>query len=86
MPFFKKQESTAIDLADDIRPPDNGDEEKDLPPTKLDHELGHFTHDEHHMVDPMVEKRVIRKLDWNVVPLVLVLCTIPSLRPPANNR
>jgi hypothetical protein len=72
MPFFKKQEPTATDLANDIRPA--GDEEKDLPPISLEHEAGHFTHDEHHTVDPVVEKRVIRKLDYNVVPLVLVLC------------
>ncbi len=72
MPFFKKQEPTATDLADDIRP--NGDEEKDLPRTNLDYEAGHFTHDERHTVDHILEKKVIRKLDFNVVPLVFVLC------------
>ena len=72
MPFFKKQEATAVDLADDIRP--TTDAEKDLPGEKLDREIGHFTHDEHHVVDPIVEQRVIRKLDTHVVPLVLALC------------
>jgi len=72
MPFFRKQEPTATDLAVDIHP--TGDEEKNFPPTTLDHEAGHFTHDEHHTIDPTLEKRVIRKLDFNVVPLVLVLC------------
>jgi hypothetical protein len=78
MPLFRKPEATAIDLADDIQPTAVGDEEKDLPPTKLDHEIGHFTHDEHHVVDPTVEARVIKKLDWNVVPLVLALCTLSA--------
>lgn len=72
MPFFKKQEPTATDLVDDIHP--TRDEEKDLPPINLDYEAGHFTHDEHHAVDPILEKKVIKKLDFNVVPLVLVLC------------
>lgn len=27
-----------------------------------------------HTIDPEVEKRVIKKLDWHVVPLVLALC------------
>lgn len=72
MPFFKKQEPTATDLADDIRP--TGDEEKDLRPISLEYEAGHFTHDENHTIDPILEKKVIRKLDFNVVPLVLVLC------------
>ena len=78
MPFFKKQEATAVDLADDIRP--THDPEKDLPGEKLDREIGHFTHDEHHVVDPVVERRVIRKLDFNVVPLVLTLCMFVTLR------
>jgi len=72
MPFFKKQEPTATDLVDDINPA--RDEEKDLPSISLDHEAGHFTHDSHHTIDPLLEKKVIRKLDFNVVPLVLVLC------------
>jgi hypothetical protein len=72
MPFFRKQEPTATDLAVDMDTAQ--DEEKDFPPTTLDHGAGHFIHDEHHTVDPIMEKRVIRKLDFNVLPLVLVLC------------
>lgn len=25
-------------------------------------------------VDPVIEKRLVRKLDWNLVPLVVLLC------------
>ena len=72
MPFFKKQEPITRDLADDIRP--TRYEEKCPNPISLDHDAGHFTHDEHYAVDLVLEKRVIRTLDFNVVPLVLVLC------------
>jgi hypothetical protein len=32
-------------------------------------------------IDPVIEKRVVRKLDRNVVPLVMILCMAP-LNPP----
>ena len=25
-------------------------------------------------IDPTIEKRVVRKLDWNIMPIVLALC------------
>jgi hypothetical protein len=34
-------------------------------------------------IDPAVQKRVLRKLDWNLLPLVVVLCKLyllPSCR------
>jgi len=32
-------------------------------------------------IDEAVEKRVVRKLDWNLMPLVVVLCKSDMLQP-----
>jgi hypothetical protein len=32
-------------------------------------------------IEPALEKRVVRKLDWNFVPLVVALCKYSMLRP-----
>lgn len=31
-----------------------------------------------HYIDPVMEKRVVRKLDWHVIPLVTALCGYPE--------
>lgn len=35
---------------------------------------------EPHSIDPIMEKRVVRKLDRNIIPLVMALCTIYALK------
>jgi hypothetical protein len=30
-------------------------------------------------IDPVVQRRVVRKLDWNLIPLVMALCKLHSL-------
>jgi hypothetical protein len=32
-------------------------------------------------IDEAVERRVVRKLDWNLMPLVVVLCKSDTLQP-----
>ena len=49
------------------------------PPSDVEKAYGEM-HDEgnalphHHHIDPEAEKRVVRKLDWRVTPLVSALC------------
>jgi hypothetical protein len=68
--FFKREESTPVA---DLPASNLGDIEKDGPVSYAD---GDHQHTQIH-IDPAVEKRLIRKLDRNVVPLVMALCMIP---------
>ena len=33
------------------------------------------------VIDPVVQRRVVRKLDWHLMPLVMALCKLCSLPP-----
>jgi hypothetical protein len=57
--FVKPTEPTSTALVDDSP---TRDIEKELPAAHLDEQA-------HHHVDPIIEKRVVKKLDWNVVPV-----------------
>lgn len=35
-------------------------------------------------IDPAVQRRVVRKLDWHIMPLVMALCKLPPARPVAS--
>jgi hypothetical protein len=69
--YFKREESTPV-----AEPPASnlGDIEKARPPSYADGDH----HEAQVPIDPAIEKRVIRKLDMNVVPLVMALCTSPQ--------
>ena len=63
---------TAVDLA-------NLDAEKhDVDTANVEHADTANTAEQHghHFIDPALERRVVRKMDLRLVPLVTVLCTI----------
>lgn len=72
MRLFKKQSSTQYDApvfkdgVEEYR--SEGDSEKQI-------ESGAHV-SEHADFDPALERRVVRKLDWHVVPLVFALCML----------
>jgi hypothetical protein len=50
---------------------------------ELDHELEHVEAPQGYQyvhIDPEIERRVVRKLDWNLIPLVMALCKFSSRR------
>ena len=65
----KKKSSTAEDPAVSISAADAPDPEKDA----IDHAETMRTGVVHH-VDPAIERRVVRKLDFRLIPLVMGLC------------
>ena len=62
---------TATDLADEKRASSFQSD-----PEKSTHGLSDQEVPHSHHVDPDLEKRVIRKMDWRVVPLVAALCEV----------
>jgi hypothetical protein len=69
--FFKREEPTPITLVEpEPAAPAIGDIEK---ANTASYKEGEH-HELQHHVDPEIEKRVVRKLDRNVVPLVMALC------------
>ena len=64
---------TAVDLGDAIHPSTQASED----PEKGDKEVqfeNNTTGVRTHHIDPELERRVVRKLDWHVPPLVAFLC------------
>ena len=64
---------TAVDLGDATHPSAqaSGDPEKSNKEVQLE---SNMTGARAHHIDPELERRVVRKLDWHVPPLVAFLC------------
>lgn len=60
---------TAVDLA-------NVDVEKNFEDVQLEHQSSTGPR---HVIDPVTEKRLVRKLDWNLVPLVMAMYLLAFL-------
>ena len=72
--YFKNEEPTPVDLVEpETNHAESGD--MDIEKARPSYEEGHIQAQEHH-IDPEVEKRVVRKLDMHVVPLVMALCML----------
>jgi hypothetical protein len=69
--FGAHQPPTSIDVEDNINQSKSQNLEKDVENAHIERQDVPATH---HLVDPALEKRVVRKLDLHIVPLVLVLC------------
>ena len=73
MAIFKKTVQpppTATNVADDI-----GDAEKSYETVNLENTAANDPQ-RHPDLDPVLEKKLLRKLDWNVVLLVTLLCEL----------
>jgi len=71
--FFKREDPTAIDVVQEETVQD-GELEKAPPPPSY-----HGDDQEHHQIDPVLEKRVVRKLDRHIIPLVMTLYLLAFL-------
>lgn len=65
----KAEPPTAIDIVDNV------DVEKNLEDVQLEQRPGA----PQHIIDPIMEKKLVRKLDWNLVPLVMAMYLLAFL-------
>jgi hypothetical protein len=76
--YFKRHEATPAPVTEPAPTASGlGDIEKASPPSYGE---GEHTTEPYH-IDPAIEKRVVRKFDRNIVPLVMALC-MASLNSP----
>ena len=75
MAIFKKTPPTATDLADQATAATthDADVEKNFETVKLEN-TAEDAPQRHPNIDPALERRVLKKLDWNLVLLVTFLC------------
>jgi hypothetical protein len=70
--IFKQEQPTATDIMESGTTEGGIDAEKGGEATY--HESAGAHHGHH--ISPEIEKRVVRKLDWRVVPMVMALCML----------
>jgi hypothetical protein len=69
---FGREKPEVISENAPTQPDHNGELEKAGSPSYEDESR------ETQSIDPIMEKRVVRKLDRNIIPLVMALCTISA--------
>ncbi|KAF7846311.1 hypothetical protein BT93_L4632 [Corymbia citriodora subsp. variegata] len=74
MGFLSKAEQQDAPTAVDLAP----DSEKNMESIKLEDDQT-SDHPNEHIIDPVLEKALVRKLDWNLMPLVMVLYLLAFL-------